>query len=859
MKIKRQMCRWGVLLFLFTASYSALAQDVDSVQVVAPEEVVMVEDDIFNLSLEELLNFQVTTGSFLNLDFQNSAASLSIIKQEQIEASGAKNMSEVLEIYVPGFQYMINKWNGVIWGMRGVAADRNTKFIVLVNGHKMNTESRDGAMTELDLGLLDDVKRIEVVRGPGGLVYGSGAIAGVINIVTKKFEEDEVRISSRMQTWSMNTFGQEYQATIAKKIDEDVSIKVDLGYRQSQGVGVENSRLYGRPHWPYPQWLSNPPQEGMPTNGSAQSTPGNGKAAIDFDYKGLNIYSRWTHQVTNGSGWFNVDPWPEVLGNPDSTASDRWVNGKPQAYDSFYASTESWGTNRRQYVYDNISTQATYDVPIGANEIKLRAGVDAMTNRIQREEMKAYSSLAADERNTVIDETFGERRYNLGATYLLTSKERLQLALGYEFRLYDIGDDITGKNSQAEKVSHPIVSDVTYLYNSLYGEGLYEVSDKLDAHFGLRYDLHSRTIEQGGVLNPKLGVIYKPSTNHRVKLVFQQSANNGSADNYEFNRNSIGDDGKPFAGVDYHYENPFNPPTASTPVIPPVTEDILHQLKPERSQSVELMTFHQLSKGLIVMPSVSYNKISDLFAWNQALFRVTNAGSYDFINVDLDVQYSSDKWVVGFNHTMQRMLGMDVKAQEIETVTPVFSGYDSTLVGTSYKYTPKKAVAADGSDSTVTTYINPIRDGITVDGTNFLNLNTHVSKLFVDFKPTSWLTVHTSARVFWGLAGRKQIHEYDSTNTNPALEDFKGAYANNKQYPYLGIHEAPMVKWNIGVVVKASEQLTLSFHVYDVLAGNGSSPSINSLRWQQSGNSKEHTDLFAVDYRSYGIKLNYLF
>lgn len=135
-------------------------------------------DDLLDLSLEELLNMKVTSGSFLDLDLKNSALSLTVINQEQIHLSGARHLSELLEIYVPGFQYMYNKWNGVIWGMRGVAADRNTKFIFLVNGHKMNTEARDGANMELDLGMLGDIERVEIIRGPSGLIYGSGAIGG---------------------------------------------------------------------------------------------------------------------------------------------------------------------------------------------------------------------------------------------------------------------------------------------------------------------------------------------------------------------------------------------------------------------------------------------------------------------------------------------------------------------------------------------------------------------------------------------------------------------------------------------------------------------------------------------------------
>lgn len=808
----------------------------------------------FQLPMEELLNLKVTTGSFLTLDLQHSPISLTVITKDQIELSGGKHLTEILEIYVPGFQYMVNKWNGLIWGMRGVAPDRNTNFVFLVNGHKMNHESRDGAMSELDIGLLDDVERIEVLRGPGGLVYGSGAMAGVINLVTKKFEQEGIQASSKVETWGMESFGQEFQGSISRKLNNTSSIKIDVGYRISEGIGQDNSRLFGRPSWPYPQHLSNPPTNGVPATGSAQSTPGNGKIAIDLKIDRFRIYSRWTRQITNSSGWFIVDPWPEIVGAPDSTASDRWVDGKPVSYDSFFGATEGFGFNRRQYVINNISNQLSYDIPLKTNKLSFKAGVDATTNRIQLEELEEYASLFPSEKGTNIMETFGEKRYNIGLLYSTNDTKKIAFASGFDFRIYDIGGDISGTNSQNEKATHPIVTDVTYLYGSIFSEGVFNLSNKIDIHGGIRYDLHTRTARHGGVLNPKLGVIYSPRQNHTLKLIYQQSANNGSADSYEFNRNSIDDNGNPISSDKYHYENPFNPPTSSSPIIPPVTEDILHDLKPEKSQSLEIMGFHKLSNEFIALHSYSYNRITDLFAWNQTLFRIVNSGSYEFINMDFELHYNSKKFTLGVNHSIQRVVNMDVISNNKEVKTPVFDGWDSTLVGQEYFYSPIVMKNSLGEDSMITQVVNPITDGITVDGANFINLNTHVSKLYFDYKLNNWLTIHNDFRIFWGLAGRKDIHEYNGNNK--ALNRFSSTFSNNTSYPYLDIHKSAMIKWGGGIIIKADNQLTLSFHVYNILANSNSR---NSLRWQKSGIISEHTDLFSVDQRSYAIKLNYNF
>jgi len=820
-------------------------------------------DDLLELSLEELLNMKITSGSFLELDLKSSALSLTVINQEQIHLSGARHLSELLEIYVPGFQYMHNKWTGIMWGMRGVAADRNTKFIFLVNGHKLNTEARDGANMEVDLGMLGDIERVEIIRGPSGLIYGSGAIGGVVNIVTERYKKDEIKASVTQGTWNGDNFSRQYELSAASKINEHSNIVITGGYRQSDGIGMERGRLYGRPHWPYPQGEENPPGEGVPTSGSAWSTPGNYRFGVDFNYKNFRYYSRYTHQVTNASGYFPVVGWPDFE-DGDTLAPDRMIDGQLRNINGFYGKINAGNTNRRQYVINNFTNQFSYELPVKDNSVIFNAGFDMNTNRIQLEDLQSAvvakaNSYSAD-RHTYQIETFGERRYNASAMYMIRSIPKLQLAVGYQFRLFDIGKDMAGYNAQEEKATHPIVSNVVYVNHAFFGEGVYRLSDHLNAQFGLRYDRHTRTASFGGVVTPKIALVAKANEHNIFKLLYQTSANNGSADNYEFNRNQIGDDGQPFAGNDYHYEKPYERPGGNSTPIPPVTNDILHKLKPERSSSIELTSVHSLlDNRLNVLPSVSYNTIKDLFAWNQSLFRVVNSGSYSFVNAELDVRYNSSNVTLGINHVLSKVANTRLTDNYEEYQLNAFDGYDSVAVGNGvYKYTPKplKSNIDPTQDSVTTVRVNSIRDQITVNGKNFLNLVTNVTKIYLDYKPTSWLTLHTDARLFWGLTGRRDIHTYSAANpTNPILADYK-SYGHNDRYPYLGIHNSLMVKWNLSVNIQANEKLSFSVYAYDILSG---ARSINSLRWQQSGNSEEHTDLYGVDRTSFAVKLNYKF
>ncbi|MGL1886531.1 MAG: TonB-dependent receptor plug domain-containing protein [Reichenbachiella sp.] len=258
-------------------------------------------NELFQYSLDELLEVEVTTGSNLSdVVLYDIPGQITVITKEDLELSNARHLSEALEIYVPGFQYMYNKWNGMVWGMRGTATDRNTKFIFLVNGHKMNLESRGGNMTELDLGLMGDIERIEIVRGQSGLVHGSGAIAGAVNIITKNYKDNNIEVRTDIRTWNMKTVGSQFELLVNQNIKDDASIVLSLGYRKSQGQGAENGRIMGKPTWPYPTWLNTDyPQHGVPNSGSTWSTPGNFKGGLDLRWKKLRLYTRASHQVTN--------------------------------------------------------------------------------------------------------------------------------------------------------------------------------------------------------------------------------------------------------------------------------------------------------------------------------------------------------------------------------------------------------------------------------------------------------------------------------------------------------------------------------------------------------------------------------
>ncbi|HXE43407.1 MAG TPA: TonB-dependent receptor plug domain-containing protein, partial [Candidatus Baltobacteraceae bacterium] len=136
------------------------------------------------MSIEELMNVQVNVGTLGGSQFRKVPAAVTTISSEDIRDSGARNLDELLEIYVPDLLYLRHNWEEDHIGFRGIVGDEDNKFLLLVNGMVMNNFVHAGAISERDLGMLGDIQEVQVVRGPGSAVYGAGALIGVIDIKT---------------------------------------------------------------------------------------------------------------------------------------------------------------------------------------------------------------------------------------------------------------------------------------------------------------------------------------------------------------------------------------------------------------------------------------------------------------------------------------------------------------------------------------------------------------------------------------------------------------------------------------------------------------------------------------------------
>ncbi len=153
--------------------------------------IVLAAADLTALSLEDLSKLEVISVSKAPEKYLQAPAAVFVITAEAIRRSGATSIAEALRL-APGVQ--VARINSNLWsvGVRGFGGDRLSRSVlVLMDGRAVYSPLFAGTYWEVQDYPLDDIDRIEVIRGPGGTLWGANAFNGVINIITKPAAETQ--------------------------------------------------------------------------------------------------------------------------------------------------------------------------------------------------------------------------------------------------------------------------------------------------------------------------------------------------------------------------------------------------------------------------------------------------------------------------------------------------------------------------------------------------------------------------------------------------------------------------------------------------------------------------------------------
>lgn len=141
-----------------------------------------------SLTLEQLGNLEVTTASREPEQVWKTSAAIYVITQEDIRRSGASTIPAALRL-APGVEVAridSNRWS---IGIRGFGSRLSRDVLVLIDGRTVYTTLLAGTYWETQNVLMDDIDRIEVIRGPGATIWGPNAVNGVINIITRSAKD----------------------------------------------------------------------------------------------------------------------------------------------------------------------------------------------------------------------------------------------------------------------------------------------------------------------------------------------------------------------------------------------------------------------------------------------------------------------------------------------------------------------------------------------------------------------------------------------------------------------------------------------------------------------------------------------
>lgn len=263
------------------------------------------------MSLENLMNITVFSASKKSEQLSGVAAAMYVITREDIRRSGARTLPDLLR-GVPGLTVAnmdAHSWAITSRGFNGLFAN---KLLVLMDGRTLYTPLYSGVYWDMQDTLLEDIERIEIIRGPGATIWGANAVNGVINIITRKAEDtggvflsagggslDKSLLNGRFGKAGDKLSYRVY----AKRLDRD-------NFESHEGGGEHPDSWQNEKAGFRVDWAANNSDQfsfqGDLYQGKSDQlmTLGSGtNFQSDIDYSGGNIQFQWDKQLTEESAW----------------------------------------------------------------------------------------------------------------------------------------------------------------------------------------------------------------------------------------------------------------------------------------------------------------------------------------------------------------------------------------------------------------------------------------------------------------------------------------------------------------------------------------------------------------------------
>jgi len=457
-----------------------------------------------SLSLEELMEVEISTGT--NKLLRDAPSAVSIITSEEIERMGARTLSDVLET-IPGVH--VYPSNTVLpnsnYSIRGIHTTMNPQVLLLVDSQRLAFMNTGGRIHGLKLPV-SNIKRIEVIRGPGSALYGADAFSGVINIVTQKAEDiagfevgAEFGSFNRRQNWlKLGSINDNYVASFYLNIMHSGNDKNRVVHSDIQSI----------------------------FDGIFATSASNAPTYLRTDYDIINFNGELKKgKLTLGTWGFISDKMGVGSGVADAIDESGALNNRQimlrLKYETNFSNFKN--SNTLSYIYNRIKHYFT----IFPNGTVLPIGSDGNVDFVSPVNMVQFP-------DGYIGNPHGREKILNGQSSLLYDGYA-----NHKVRLFG-GFSYTDNHAQSSQNFGPGVIDGTKLIvdgtltDTTYTSGIYidditrrilfagvqdeyKISDNFELTYGVRYDHYDKI---GSTFNPRVALVWNMQKDLTAKFLY---------------------------------------------------------------------------------------------------------------------------------------------------------------------------------------------------------------------------------------------------------------------------------------------------------------------------------------------------
>ncbi|NMM47920.1 TonB-dependent receptor plug domain-containing protein [Marinigracilibium pacificum] len=632
----------GLMLLIANIAHSQNESEID-------------QDDLLQMSIEELMNIEINVGSNVVTDIHKQPVSVTTIKRDELLMSGGRTLSEAIMYFVPGF-FAVEDQDDLIAGFRGMAPDNNSKVMLLLNGEIMNTEFFWGpAQALLNSTNYEYIERIEVIRGPGSVTLGQGALLGIINIVTKENLAEDGALVSVTGAYGTDKFFQGAADVMFK--DDELEGYFHLSRNQYEGQELRNEG-----------WVSQQGNQGVEGGtvfdmGHRLGRANNLTSIAQIGYKGFNL--KFVH----------ADQTRDLY--------------------NFYRDRE-----QVQQILTSFSTEYIHDFN---SNTKLK-----VSGSFAEDQFALYSLSGTTMGGT------SEDRYGLKA--IMNMNELFagnKLAVGFEFRRFEMGKTNKYNNNYIANVVgtfDPTTanSQLTMGFNkdiniySLFIEDFYAVNDNIDVFAAFRYDNHPFW---GSNISPRAGVLAKVNDDLRFRFSYQSGFRGAVGLHYTGGYRRDGH----LAAENFNKVSEANIPN----------EEDIPQIKPEHMDNFELATNYSINEKLNLEVTAFYSIVSNVIDvgviyadpnvftmpnigtdipgdWNGYWYFKNTPGDFGQYGLESVLSYKTETFSATVSHALVKVAKVTDEQQQLaEDQASMYLAYDAEKDNIHFKAYPENVFRAN--------------------------------------------------------------------------------------------------------------------------------------------------------------------